>query len=630
MLPSHSVYHGSGDLVSLTLTILADSGVNVSILPLDLSHPDASLLPLCSIPILTATVPTAPPLHPLSHFFSHRTLRMRQPRPAHRDRVKLASPRIAQPASGLTATTRPADNDGADWVVEVSTAEVAGVVEEEEEEAKAQQDDLPFDVTDMLTRIDKLAPSTQRLPIHSHAAAVIETEHKEAPALTTGDLHTVAIDIYASSDTTLTSTPSLSSVVFSSSPPAAPSPLAASSAARVTRAMAWDVALLQTLYRHLVLRMLEYKQHDEDWQMMEERRVALQLRIDELRKQQQPSHTVRSRSPSSLELPPRSFLSASSDGLPSFHCPICLSDCPSYAGVSLSGCAHFVCSSCLTDYLSSSIMQGNVSIHCPCMSANSRPCPTVLPSTIILAYTPTAIYQHYVRICALKRDGTLRNCPRCDHQQKGNRISSRLTCAACQFKYCYHHSNAHPPTQSCRSYMRAQSAANKESMRVIAATTVRCPSCSAPVEKESGCNHMQCTQCECEFCFLCGARYACGLHFWEWNLLTGCPGMQHTPGMAGERRTVSRLMWRALCGWPLTCLLVPTAVLLLIALFFLVEGLWLGLFLLSCPVFLALHCCCAGWQSGWSWDARERFHWWLWLGPRILMHICPCHCCGDM
>ena len=370
--------------------------------------------------------------------------------------------------------------------------------------------------------------------------------------------------------------------------------------------------------------MLEYSQDDEDWQMMEERRVALQQRIDQVRKQQ-PSVTLRSRSPSPLELPP--LFASCSDGMPSFPCPICLSDCPSYTGVSLSACSHFVCSSCLTDYLSASIMAGDVTIRCPCYT--SRPCSTVIPSTIILAYTPTSIYSHYVRMCALKRDNTLRNCPRCDYQQKGNRISSRITCQQCQFKYCYHHSSAHPPSQSCRSYMKQQSAANKASLRVIAATTIRCPSCSAPVEKESGCNHMQCTQCECEFCFLCGSRYACGWHFSEWNVLTGCPGMQHAPGMAGERRTVTRRLFRTVCGWPLTCVLIPTAVLLMIALLVMVEALWLALFLLACPVLIALQCCCTGWQSGWSWDARERFQWWLWLGPRLMMHVCPCQCSGD-
>ncbi|GIY37431.1 ATP-dependent RNA helicase DEAH12, chloroplastic [Caerostris extrusa] len=30
-----------------------------------------------------------------------------------------------------------------------------------------------------------------------------------------------------------------------------------------------------------------------------------------------------------------------------------------------------------------------------------------------------------------------------------------------------------------------------------------CPSCSAPIEKNGGCNHMTCWKCKCDMCWLC-------------------------------------------------------------------------------------------------------------------------------
>ena len=116
MLPSHSLDHCSGDVVSLTLTILADSSVNVSILPLDLSH-SSSLLTLCAIPILTATVPTAPPLHPLSHYFAsapsshYRPARSRcviPPRHPHASSAAVLSP-ATQSFLGLSDTAQRVD-----------------------------------------------------------------------------------------------------------------------------------------------------------------------------------------------------------------------------------------------------------------------------------------------------------------------------------------------------------------------------------------------------------------------------------------------------------------------------------------------------------------------------------------
>lgn len=34
-----------------------------------------------------------------------------------------------------------------------------------------------------------------------------------------------------------------------------------------------------------------------------------------------------------------------------------------------------------------------------------------------------------------------------------------------------------------------------------------CPNCTVMTEKSHGCNKMDCPQCECVWCFYCGARY---------------------------------------------------------------------------------------------------------------------------
>ena len=37
----------------------------------------------------------------------------------------------------------------------------------------------------------------------------------------------------------------------------------------------------------------------------------------------------------------------------------------------------------------------------------------------------------------------------------------------------------------------------------ISANTKRCPKCTAPIEKNEGCNHMTCRKCRHEFCWIC-------------------------------------------------------------------------------------------------------------------------------
>ena len=37
----------------------------------------------------------------------------------------------------------------------------------------------------------------------------------------------------------------------------------------------------------------------------------------------------------------------------------------------------------------------------------------------------------------------------------------------------------------------------------VAANTKKCPRCQTPIEKDEGCNHMNCRKCRKEFCWIC-------------------------------------------------------------------------------------------------------------------------------
>mmetsp|Transcript_4047 Transcript_4047/g.4934 ORF Transcript_4047/g.4934 Transcript_4047/m.4934 type:complete len:117 (+) Transcript_4047:632-982(+) len=53
-----------------------------------------------------------------------------------------------------------------------------------------------------------------------------------------------------------------------------------------------------------------------------------------------------------------------------------------------------------------------------------------------------------------------------------------------------------------------------------------CPKCKARAEREQGrCNHITCTRCNYQWCWLCGRRFKED-HFDKWNVF-GCLGMQH-------------------------------------------------------------------------------------------------------
>ena len=60
----------------------------------------------------------------------------------------------------------------------------------------------------------------------------------------------------------------------------------------------------------------------------------------------------------------------------------------------------------------------------------------------------------------------------------------------------------------------------------IKAKIKTCPRCMFPIEKNGGCNHLTCSRCHFEFCWICLSAYTFN-HFDNENL-EGCPGMQFT------------------------------------------------------------------------------------------------------
>jgi ariadne-1 len=53
----------------------------------------------------------------------------------------------------------------------------------------------------------------------------------------------------------------------------------------------------------------------------------------------------------------------------------------------------------------------------------------------------------------------------------------------------------------------------------------QCPECFVIIEKNEGCNHMKCVNCNYEFCWLCMKKYISD-HYAYYNF-RGCPGMRY-------------------------------------------------------------------------------------------------------
>ena len=84
----------------------------------------------------------------------------------------------------------------------------------------------------------------------------------------------------------------------------------------------------------------------------------------------------------------------------------------------------------------------------------------------------------------------------------------------CAHRFCFACKEAPHEPATCKVAERfaveregARLAGELDSSRWITENTTACISCSAPVSRTSGCNHMRCSRCQGEFCYACGAAW---------------------------------------------------------------------------------------------------------------------------
>ncbi|CAB4001877.1 ankyrin repeat and IBR domain-containing 1-like [Paramuricea clavata] len=201
-------------------------------------------------------------------------------------------------------------------------------------------------------------------------------------------------------------------------------------------------------------------------------------------------------------------------------------------------CGHKFCTSCWKSYLSLKISDGDISnIKCP-----SFRCSCLVPVDVIESVVPKDVAKKYGRFniqAFVDSNPNLKWCPfpHCDnavqlpeHQSREYSIGAGamsetvplIVDCGNEHYFCWHcMEQSHEPS-TCEGWKRWLEAIEEilpklpkddlkecpETERVanslwLITNSKPCPKCSSPIQKNEGCNHIKCTKCKHEFCWVC-------------------------------------------------------------------------------------------------------------------------------
>ena len=170
-------------------------------------------------------------------------------------------------------------------------------------------------------------------------------------------------------------------------------------------------------------------------------------------------------------------------------------------------CGHRVCIKCWSQEIVTIIGKGVSSINskCPYVDCNIR-----IPPSIFRNYLNDADYRKYEKYLLnsfVDNNKKLRWCP----GKNCNRIIeilgtpiTEVTCS-CKEKFCFNCGDSIHTPATCDMYKKWLDKINLEgdTGNWLAMHTKLCPKCKALTEKNTGCNHMTCTICKYEYCWVC-------------------------------------------------------------------------------------------------------------------------------
>ncbi|KAH7073313.1 hypothetical protein FB567DRAFT_454260 [Paraphoma chrysanthemicola] len=202
------------------------------------------------------------------------------------------------------------------------------------------------------------------------------------------------------------------------------------------------------------------------------------------------------------------------------ECAVCGEQQPISELPSLADCEHVpqTCTECYADWVTAQLEESSWK-EAKCPESKCQMTLTYHEIQGIATQDTFQKYDTYITRAAISEDPNFRWCRACDAGQEhlSGEDGNIFTCHACGHKICIKHENTWHEDETCEEYdyrssgqkERDQKAQEEASLAAIGKLSKKCPGpkCVYNIEKNDGCDHMTCSKCRYEFCWVCLSEY---------------------------------------------------------------------------------------------------------------------------
>ncbi|XP_069793418.1 E3 ubiquitin-protein ligase ARIH2 [Narcine bancroftii] len=231
----------------------------------------------------------------------------------------------------------------------------------------------------------------------------------------------------------------------------------------------------------------------------------------------------------------------------SHHCGVCLQNVRKENLLSLP-CRHPFCRSCWEQH-STVLVKDGIGVGISCMAQD---CLLRTPEDFAFPLISNELKEKYRRY--LFRDYVeshyqLQLCPGADCPmviQVQEPKARRVQCSRCNEVFCFKCRQMYHAPTDCTTIKKwlTKCADDSETANYISAHTKDCPKCNICIEKNGGCNHMQCSKCKHDFCWMClGDWKTHGSEYYECSRYKENPDIVNQSQQAQAREALKKYLF---------------------------------------------------------------------------------------